>query len=138
MHDLAVQKSAPAAIDDLPQEQPGDQEEVRHAERLGEGHHRVHEALVPGRLLDPERRMHNHHEDDAEPLGIVDPVDPAGGGAAAGAGLGGGCATGHVSSWLLGFGIRLRPSHFDLDSSHMRTDELHSRLPIQVKCQGWD
>ena len=37
MHDLAVEIGAPVAVDDPRQEQAGDQEEVRHAERLGEG-----------------------------------------------------------------------------------------------------
>ena len=36
VHDLAVEIGAPVAVDHAREEQPGDQEEVGHAERLGE------------------------------------------------------------------------------------------------------
>ena len=77
VHDLAVEIGAPVAVDDLRQEQAGDQEEVGHAERPGEFDDRVHPAFAAGGGLDAERRMHHHDEDDAEALGVVDPVDPA-------------------------------------------------------------
>ena len=78
VHDLAVEIVAPVAVDDAGQEQPGDQEEVRHAERLGERDQRMHPAFAAGGRLDAERRVHHHHHDDAEALGVVDPVDPPG------------------------------------------------------------
>ena len=78
MHDLAVEVGPPVAIDDARQEQAGDEEEVRHPERLGELDDGVHPAFAADRCLDAERRVHHHHEDDAEALGIVDPVDPLG------------------------------------------------------------
>jgi hypothetical protein len=78
MHDLAVEIGAPVAVDDAGQEQAGDHKEVRHPERLGERHQRMHEAVAPGHLLDAERGMHHHHHDDAEALGIIRPVDASG------------------------------------------------------------
>ena len=75
MHDLAIEIGAPVAVDHLGQEQAGDQEEVRHAERPGKGDHGVQPALLAGGVLDAERRMHHHHDDDAKPLGVIDPVD---------------------------------------------------------------
>ena len=77
VHDLAVEISPPVAVDDLRQEQTGDHEEVRHAERPREFDHRVHPAFAAGGGFDAERRMHHHHKDDAKALGVVDPVDPA-------------------------------------------------------------
>ena len=79
MNDLAIDIGAPVAIDHAGEKKAGDQEEVRHPERLCELHDRVHEALAAGRGFDAERRMHHHYHDDADALGIVDPVQPAGG-----------------------------------------------------------
>ena len=53
MHDLAVEIGAPVAVDHLRQEQARDQEEVRHAERLGEGDHRVQPAFLAGACPTP-------------------------------------------------------------------------------------
>ena len=77
VHDLAVQIGAPVAVDHVGKKQAGDHEEVGHAERLGERDHIVHPAFMTVGEFDAERRVHHHHEDDAEALGIVDPVDPA-------------------------------------------------------------
>ena len=77
VHDLAVEIGAPVAIDHESQEKPGNQEEIGHPERLGEGHEHVHEAGLAGGQFDAEHRMHHHHHDDADALGIVDPVDAA-------------------------------------------------------------
>ena len=44
MHHLAVEIGAPVAVDHERQEKPGNQEEIRHPERLCEHHHRMHEA----------------------------------------------------------------------------------------------
>ena len=115
MHDLAVEIGAPVAVDDLCQEQAGDQEEVRHAEGLGEGDDRVQPALAADGVLDAERRMHHHHEDDAEALGVVDPVDPR--------------AARRI-------GRLYRTSHFGSHLSHIRMNALPSAKPIQVRCQG--
>src|SRR5689334_3245086 len=38
VHDLAIKIGAPVTIDDESQKKPGNQEEVRHPEWLGEGH----------------------------------------------------------------------------------------------------
>ena len=76
MHDLAVEISAPVAVDDVGEEQAGDQEEIGHAERQREGDHGVHPAVLAEGGFDAERRMHHHHKDDAEALGVIDPVDP--------------------------------------------------------------
>jgi hypothetical protein len=57
------------------QEQARDQEEIRHPERLCERHQRMHEAGLAGGRLDAQHRMHHHHHDDADALGVVDPVD---------------------------------------------------------------
>jgi hypothetical protein len=55
---FAVEIVAPGAVDDAGEEQPRDQEEVRHAEGPGEGDRGMHPALAAGRLLDPQGRMH--------------------------------------------------------------------------------
>ncbi len=75
MHDLAVEISAPVAVDDPSQEQSGNQEEIRHTERLGELHHRSEPALLTHRVLNAKRGMHHHHQDDAKAFGVIDPVD---------------------------------------------------------------
>ncbi len=75
VHHLAVEIGAPVAVDHDRQEQPGDQEEIRHPERFGECDQEMHEAGLPGGRLDPQHRMHHHHHDDADALGVVDPVD---------------------------------------------------------------
>lgn len=75
VHHLAVEISAPVAVDHHRQEQPRDQEEVRHPERLCEHHDIVHEAGLLGGLLDPQHRVHHHDHDDADALGIIDPID---------------------------------------------------------------
>ena len=75
MHDLAVEIGAPVALDHAGQEQSGDQEEVGHAKGLGEGDDVMHPAFLPERRLDPQGGMHRHHHDDAQALGVVDPVD---------------------------------------------------------------
>ncbi|MGX1287500.1 hypothetical protein AB7M50_006625 [Bradyrhizobium elkanii] len=75
MHHLAVEIGAPVAIDHDRQEQARDQEEVRHPERLREHHDIMHESGLLGGLLDPQHRMHHHDHDDADALGIVDPID---------------------------------------------------------------
>jgi hypothetical protein len=76
MYDLAVEIGAPVAIDDERQEQARKQEEVWHPERFCEFDHEVHEAGLSGRGLNAQHRVHHHHHDDADALGIVDPVDP--------------------------------------------------------------
>jgi len=76
MHHLAVEIGTPVAIDHEGQEQAGNQEEIGHPERFGEGDHEVHEAGLAGRGLDPQHRVHHHDHDDADAFGIVDPVDP--------------------------------------------------------------
>jgi hypothetical protein len=75
---LAVEIVAPVAVDHAGQEQPGDQEKVGHAKRPRERHDGVHPALVAGGLFDAEGGVHHHHHDDAEALGVIDPIDPAG------------------------------------------------------------
>ncbi len=75
MHHLAVEISAPVAVDHDRQEQPRDQEEVRHPERLGERDQEMHETGLAGGQLDAQHRMHHHHHDDADALGVIDPVD---------------------------------------------------------------
>ncbi len=52
VHDLAVEIGAPVAVDDLGQEQAGNQKEVRHPERLGEGDDLAQPALLAERVLD--------------------------------------------------------------------------------------
>ena len=117
MHDLAVEIGAPVAVDDLGQEQPGNQKEVRHPERLGEGDHGMQPALLADGVPDAQRRMHHHHEDDAEALGVIDPVDP----------LSTRCAIGGHDA-----------SHFGSHLSRIRMNVLPSALPIQRRCQGQD
>ncbi|MGY4233445.1 hypothetical protein ACVIIW_002392 [Bradyrhizobium sp. USDA 4449] len=80
MHHLAVEIGSPVPIDHQRQEQAGNQEEVRHPERLCEGHQNMHETGLAGGKLDPQHRMHRHHHDDADALGIVDPIDTRGSG----------------------------------------------------------
>jgi hypothetical protein len=75
VHDLAVEISAPVAVDHLRQEEARDHEEVGHAERPREFDQAVQPAGLAAGCLHAERRMHHHHEDDAEALGVVDPVD---------------------------------------------------------------
>ena len=72
---LAIEISAPVAVDDDCQKQPGDQEEIRHPERLREGHEGMHEADLAGRGFDAQHRMHHHHHDDADAFGVIHPVD---------------------------------------------------------------
>jgi hypothetical protein len=79
MHHLAVEIAQPVAIDDAREEQSRDQEEVRHAKRLGEGDGVMHPALAAGSGLHAERGVHHHHHDDADSIRIIDPVDPSGG-----------------------------------------------------------
>ena len=44
-------------------------------------HEKMYKALAQaGGRLDAQHRMHHHDHDDADALGIVDPVDPLGGG----------------------------------------------------------
>jgi len=75
VHDLAIEIAAPRGGDAAAQEQAGNEEEIRHAERFGPGN----ETVQPGRfakgLLDAQRRMHHDHENDADALAIVDPVE---------------------------------------------------------------
>ena len=78
MHHLAVEIGAPVAVDHDRQEQPRDQEEIRHPERFGEGDQDVHEAGLAGGGFHAQHRMHHHHHDDADALGVVDPVDAHG------------------------------------------------------------
>ena len=78
VHDLAVEISAPVAVDHDGQEQARDQEEIRHPERLGERDQGMHEAGLAGGQFHTQHRMHHHHHDDADALGVVDPVDPRG------------------------------------------------------------
>jgi hypothetical protein len=54
VHHLAVEISAPVAIDHDREEQAGDQEEIRHPEWPCEGHQKMHEAGLPGGRLDPQ------------------------------------------------------------------------------------
>jgi hypothetical protein len=81
MHDLAVDIGTPGCGDAAGQEQAGNEEEIRHAERLRPGD----EGTEPGgraqRLLDAECRMHHDHENDADALAAIDPVEPVGLGA---------------------------------------------------------
>ena len=51
---FAVEIVAPGAVDDAGEEQPRDQEEVRHAEGPGEGDRGMHPALAAGCLLDAQ------------------------------------------------------------------------------------
>jgi hypothetical protein len=80
--------------------------------------------------------MHHHHEDDAEALGVVDPVDPARGRLAALKLRLTDRDVAHMissgSARVAGCGL----SHFNSYSSHIRMDELNSPLPIQGKCHG--
>jgi hypothetical protein len=41
----------------------------------------MHEAGLAGGQFDPQHRMHHHDHDDADALGIIDPVDAAARGA---------------------------------------------------------
>jgi hypothetical protein len=75
MQNATIEIARPVAIDDAGQEQARDQEEVGHAERLGEIGDCMHPVLLSGRELDAEGRVHRHHHDDAEALGVIDPVD---------------------------------------------------------------
>ena len=75
VHDLAVEIGAPVAVDDAEQEEAGEEEEIRHAERPREGDHVMHEALTAGGLTHAERRMHHDDENDADALGVVEPYD---------------------------------------------------------------
>lgn len=54
MDHLAVQISAPVAADDPRQEQPRNQEEIRHPEWFRELDQQVHEALLAGGRLDAQ------------------------------------------------------------------------------------
>ena len=117
MYDLAVEIGAPIAVDDLRQEQAGDQKEVRHAERPGEGDDGMQPALLAGRLLDAERGMHHHHEDDAKPLRIVDPID---------------ALTARRICRLYW------TSHFGFHLCRIWMEALPLPLLIQVRCQGVD
>ena len=78
VHHLAVEIGAPVAVDHHRQEQPRDQEEVRHPERFCERDQDMHETGLAGGQFDPQHRMHHHHHDDADALGVIDPVDAAG------------------------------------------------------------
>ena len=78
VHDLAVEISAPVAVDHDGEEKPRNQEEIRHPERLREHDERMHETGVASRLFHPQHRMHHHHHDDADALGVVHPVDAGG------------------------------------------------------------
>ena len=53
MHHLAVEIGAPVAVDHKGQEKPGNQEEIRHPERLCEHHHHMHEAVLPAAASTP-------------------------------------------------------------------------------------
>ncbi len=75
MHDAPVGEALPVAVDDAGEEQPGDEEEVGHAERPGEIGDRLHPGGLAGGVLDAVSRVHQHDHDDAEALGVVDPVD---------------------------------------------------------------
>ena len=74
MHHLAVEKSAPVAVDHDGQEQARNQEEIRHPERFCEHDDGVHEAALAGRRLHAQDRMHHHDHDDADALGVVHPI----------------------------------------------------------------
>ena len=78
MHHLAVEIGAPVAVDHDGEEQPRNQEEIRHPERLGERHQDMHEAGLAGGGFHAQHRMHHHHHDDADALGVVHPVDAPG------------------------------------------------------------
>jgi hypothetical protein len=71
---LAVEIVAPVAVDDAGQEQPRDQEKLRHPKRPGEGDRGVHPALAAGGLLDPQGGMHHHHHDDDDDDDDADPA----------------------------------------------------------------
>ncbi len=73
--DLAVEIGPPVAVDDTGQKEPRDQEEIRHPERFGEGHQQMHVAGLAGGQFDTQHRVHHHHHDDADTLGVIDPVD---------------------------------------------------------------
>jgi hypothetical protein len=75
VEDLAVEIVVPIPVDDPRQEQSRNEKEIGHAEGLGEGDRRPHEARRAGRLLDAQGRMHHHHHDDAEALAVIDPGD---------------------------------------------------------------
>ena len=75
MHHLAVEIGSPVPADHQWQEQARNQEEIRHPERLCESHQYMHEAGLAGGKLDPQHRMHHHDHDDADALGVIDPID---------------------------------------------------------------
>jgi hypothetical protein len=59
------------------QEKPGDQEEVRHSERARPFDEMMDPSLATCRLLDAERRVHHHDQNDADALGDIDPFETA-------------------------------------------------------------
>ncbi|MCY1372261.1 hypothetical protein D9M69_594560 [compost metagenome] len=76
MYDLTIEIAPPWPVNDEAEKQAGDQEEVGHAERLGEGHDMMHPAFRACRLFHAQRGMHHDDEDNANTLGNIDPVDP--------------------------------------------------------------
>jgi hypothetical protein len=75
---LAIEISAPVAVDHERQEQARDQEEIRHPERLGKSDQYMHEAGLADGQFHADHRMHHDHHHDADTFGVVHPVDPSG------------------------------------------------------------
>jgi hypothetical protein len=73
MDDSPVGEAPPAALDVARQEEAGDQEEIRHPERLGEGNDVMQPALAAKRLAESQGGVHHHDEDDAHALDRIDP-----------------------------------------------------------------
>ena len=78
MDDLGVEIGAPRPVDPSRQEQTRDQEEVGHAKRPSPFDEPVQRGGGADRPLDPEGRVHHDDQDDADALGHIDPVQPAG------------------------------------------------------------
>ena len=75
MQDLAIGIFAPWAVNARRQKQPGNQKEIRHAERLGPINKAVQPRGSPHRLFHAKRRMHEHNQHNANALGIINPAD---------------------------------------------------------------
>src|SRR5690606_33768533 len=65
----------PWPVDDEAEEKSRAEEEVGHAERLRERHDMVHPHFALDGYNDAQRRVHHHHEDDADALGSMHPSD---------------------------------------------------------------
>ena len=77
MDHLGVEVAAPGPVDARGQEQPGDQEEVRHAEGPRPLDESMQGGLGADGLLHPQRRMHHDDQNDADAFGDIHPIQPA-------------------------------------------------------------